>query len=200
MKRVANDIWQGRQGNPGNGKYMSLFLNAVVGVEWCLYRDDDNGDPGDRHDDGDDNLLWMMMILTIDGDNGDDINNYDDWINFNYMAMMMVMTISRYTWLLLLPFPLTPGKGPNKEIMFTYLKQILFTKNIKQYISQQLMIMVMVVVIMMTMMMMMMMIDIKGKGLGGGEKSIDYLFFPQTRRCWVNTHIICELKIFFEKF
>ena len=78
--------------------------------------------------------------------------------------------------------------------MFTYLKQILFTKNIKQYISQQLMIMVMVMV------MMMMMIDIKGKGLEGGEKSIDYLFFPQTRRCRVNTHIICELKIFFEKF
>ena len=78
--------------------------------------------------------------------------------------------------------------------MFTYLKQIyvLFTINIKQYISQQL--------IMVMMMMMMMMIDIKGKGLEGGEKSIDYLFFPQTRRCWVNTHIICELKIFFEKF
>ena len=33
---------------------MSLFLNAVVCVEWCLYRDDDNGDPGDRDDDGDD--------------------------------------------------------------------------------------------------------------------------------------------------
>ena len=54
--------------------------------------------------------------------------------------------------------------------------------------------------IMVMMMMMMMMIDIKGKGLEGGEKSIDYLFFPQTRRCRVNTHIICELKIFFEKF